>query len=348
MQFIDQSVIEVESGKGGDGIVAFRREKYVPAGGPSGGNGGKGGAVIFTAVEKLQTLLDFRYNHLFKAEDGERGGPNNCTGAGGKDLIIQVPCGTAIYDAETDALICDLTQLEQTYRVAEGGKGGLGNQHFLSNRNRAPEYALPGLPGEKKILRLELKLLAEVGIIGLPNAGKSTLISSLSAARPKIADYPFTTLVPNLGVVRKPTGDGTVFADIPGLIEGASHGAGLGYDFLRHIERTKLLLHLIDGTSEDIIGDYQTIQQELKTYGRGLGERPQILAVNKIDAVDQESGDLAALAQQLQQLSAAPVYLISAVARHGLEPMLQEIWRSLEQINSQEVDISHEQSVKLH
>lgn len=336
MQFIDQAEIEVEAGKGGDGIVAFRREKYVPAGGPSGGNGGRGGSVIFRAVENLQTLLDFRYNHLFKAENGGRGGPNNRTGASGKDLIIEVPCGTVIYDVETEQIIGDLTTPNQTLQVAEGGKGGLGNQHFLSNRNRAPEYALPGLEGEKKSLRLELKLLAEVGIIGLPNAGKSTLISSLSAARPKIADYPFTTLVPNLGVVRKPTGDGTVFADIPGLIEGASDGAGLGHDFLRHIERTRVLLHLIDATSEDVIADYNTIQQELKAYGRGLAERPQILALNKIDAVDRETVDLEALATQLNHLSLAPVFIISAVTRTGLEPMLQELWRILDEINSVE------------
>ncbi|MCC5636170.1 GTPase ObgE [Nostoc sp. CHAB 5844] len=336
MQFIDQVEVEVEAGKGGDGIVAFRREKYVPAGGPSGGNGGRGGSVIFQAVENLQTLLDFKYNHLFKAENGGRGGPNNRTGASGKDLIIEVPCGTVIYDGETDEIIGDLVEPEQTLVIAEGGKGGLGNQYFLSNRNRAPEYALPGLPGERKFLRLELKLLAEVGIIGLPNAGKSTLISSLSAARPKIADYPFTTLVPNLGVVRKLTGDGTVFADIPGLIEGAAQGAGLGHDFLRHIERTRVLLHLIDATSDDVIGDYNTIQQELQAYGRGLAERPQILALNKIDAVDREEVDLDALATQLNHLSYAPVFLISAVTRTGLEPMLQEIWNILDQINAVE------------
>ncbi|HLP89190.1 MAG TPA: GTPase ObgE [Nostocaceae cyanobacterium] len=336
MQFIDQSQIEVEAGKGGDGIVAFRREKYVPAGGPSGGNGGRGGSIYFRAVEDLQTLLDFRYNHIFKAENGGRGGPNNRTGAAGKDLIIDVPCGTVIYDAETDEIIGDLTEPEQKILVAAGGKGGLGNQHFLSNRNRAPEYALPGLEGERKQLRLELKLLAEVGIIGLPNAGKSTLISSLSAARPKIADYPFTTLIPNLGVVRKPTGDGTVFADIPGLITGASQGAGLGHDFLRHIERTRVLLHLIDATSEDVIADYNTIQQELKAYGRGLAQRPQILALNKIDAVDRETVDLEALATQLNHLSFAPVFIISAVTRTGLEPMLQELWRILDEVNTAE------------
>ncbi|BAB75438.1 GTPase ObgE [Anabaena sp. FACHB-709] len=336
MQFIDQAQIEVEAGKGGDGIVAFRREKYVPAGGPSGGNGGRGGSVIFVAVENLQTLLDFRYKHIFKADDGGRGGPNNCTGASGKDLIVQVPCGTTIYDAETGDLLGDLTQPNQELIIAAGGKGGLGNQYFLSNRNRAPEYSLPGLPGERKLLRLELKLLAEVGIIGLPNAGKSTLISSLSAARPKIADYPFTTLIPNLGVVRKPTGDGTVFADIPGLIEGAADGAGLGHDFLRHIERTRVLLHLIDATSDDVIRDYNTIEQELQAYGRGLNERMQILALNKIDAVDRETVDLEALAIQLNHLSHAPVFLISAVTRTGLEPMLQEVWGILDQVNALE------------
>lgn len=338
MQFIDQADIEVEAGKGGDGIVAFRREKYVPAGGPAGGNGGKGGSVYFRANEDLQTLLDFRYNHRFKAADGGRGGPNNCTGANGKDLIVDVPCGTVIYDAETGEMIGDLTSGGQTLLVAAGGKGGLGNKHFLSNRNRAPEYALPGLPGEIKLLRLELKLLAEVGIIGLPNAGKSTLISSLSAARPKIADYPFTTLVPNLGVVRKPTGDGTVFADIPGLIAGASQGAGLGHDFLRHIERTRILLHVLDGTSADIIQDYTTIQQELVAYGRGLELRSQILAVNKIDAVDRELTDLAVLQTQLSEISGTKVFLISAVTREGLEGLMQEVWQTLEQVNQEQVD----------
>jgi GTPase len=332
MQFIDQADIEVEAGKGGDGTVAFRREKYVPAGGPAGGNGGKGGSIIFRSVEHLQTLLDFRYNHRFKGEDGERGGPKNCTGANGKDMVVEVPCGTVVYDAVTGGIIGDLTEPEQTLVVAAGGKGGLGNKHFLSNSNRAPEYCLPGLMGEIKSLRLELKLLAEVGIIGLPNAGKSTLISALSSARPKIADYPFTTLIPNLGVVRKPTGDGTVFADIPGLIEGASHGAGLGYDFLRHIERTRILLHLIDATSDDVIADYNTIRQELETYGRGLEQRPQILVLNKIDAIDTDSVDSDTLAKELNQLSQLQVFVISAVTRTGLETMMQEVWKILDEM----------------
>lgn len=334
MQFIDQVEIEVEAGKGGDGIVAFRREKYVPAGGPAGGNGGRGGSVIFVTKENLQTLLDFRYNHRFQGENGSRGGPNNRTGAAGSDRIIEVPCGTTVYDGETGELIGDLIKPGQTLCVAAGGKGGLGNKFFLSNSNRAPEYALPGLPGEHRMLRLELKLLAEVGIIGLPNAGKSTLISALSAARPKVADYPFTTLVPNLGVVRKPTGDGTVFADIPGLIEGAHQGAGLGHDFLRHIERTRLLLHLVDITSLDPIADYRTIQHELQAYGRGLAQRPQILALNKIDAVDEET--IEAIAHQLQTLSQTSVFLISAVTRTGLDELLQHIWLMLDQLNEAE------------
>ena len=337
MQFIDQAKIEVEAGKGGDGIVAFRREKYVPAGGPAGGNGGKGGSVLLVAAQNLQTLLDFRYNHRFQAENGSRGGPNNRTGANGKDLIIEVPCGTVVYNAETDEILGDLVEPGQTLQVAQGGKGGLGNKYFLSNSNRAPEYALPGLAGEIKSLRLELKLLAEVGMIGLPNAGKSTLISALSAARPKIADYPFTTLIPNLGVVRKPSGDGTVFADIPGLIEGASQGAGLGHDFLRHIERTRVLLHLIDATSDDVVADYNTIQEELQAYGRGLVERPQLLALSKIDAVDRETKDLEALATELNHLSYSPVFLISAVTGAGLEPMLQHIWSILDQLNAPEL-----------
>ena len=330
MQFIDRAEIEVEAGKGGDGIVAFRREKYVPAGGPAGGNGGRGGSILFKAVENLQTLLDFKYSRRFKAEDGKRGGPNNRTGASGNDLVVEVPCGTVIYEVERGEVLADLVTPQQTVCIVKGGKGGLGNQHFLSNSNRAPEYALPGLLGESKNLRLELKLLAEVGIIGLPNAGKSTLIAALSAARPKIANYPFTTLVPNLGVVRKPTGDGTVFADIPGLIEGAHAGVGLGHDFLRHIERTRLLLHIIDLTGNDPIADYQTIQEELQAYGQGLPNRQQIIGLNKLDAVDEETYEL--ITEELSQLTSAPIFGISAVARIGLETLLQKIWQTLDNL----------------
>lgn len=330
MQFIDRAEIEVEGGKGGDGIVAFRREKYVPAGGPAGGNGGKGGSVIFVATQNLQTLLDFQYSRYFKADDGKRGGPNNCTGSNGSDRIIKVPCGTVVYDLDSEEIIGDLVTPEQTLIVAAGGKGGLGNRHFLSNNNRAPEYALPGLDGEKRHLRLELKLLAEVGIIGLPNAGKSTLISAVSSARPKIADYPFTTLIPNLGVVRKPTGDGTVFADIPGLIEGAHLGIGLGHEFLRHIERTRLLIHLVSLTSEDPIADYQIIQGELAAYGRGLEKRSQILVFNKIDAVDEETIDK--YQKQFAKITNAEILTISAVTGAGLTTLLAKVWQQLEQL----------------
>ncbi len=330
MKFVDLAEITVMGGDGGDGIVAFRREKYVPAGGPSGGNGGNGGSVYLVANHNLQTLLDFRYAHVFKAEPGQKGGPNNCTGASGSDRHIQVPCGTAVYDAETGLLLGDLVTPGQTLCVAKGGKGGLGNQHFLSNRNRAPEYALPGLPGEKRRIRLELKLLAEVGIIGLPNAGKSTLISALSAARPKVADYPFTTLVPNLGVVRKPTGDGTVFADIPGLIEGAHAGLGLGHEFLRHIERTRLLIHVVDATDPDPLANYRIIQQELSAYGHGLSDRPQLLVLNKADVMSAE--DFQVLVDLMAEATKTRVFPISAAARQNLDILLQAVWDELDKL----------------
>ncbi|MEO1145465.1 MAG: GTPase ObgE [Cyanobacteria bacterium J06638_22] len=345
MQFIDQAEIEVWAGDGGDGIVAFRREKFVPAGGPAGGNGGNGGSVYLKAVDNLQTLLDFKYAHRFKAEDGKRGGPKNMTGARGGDRIIEVPCGTMVYDAKTNEIVGDLTQKDEMLRVVQGGKGGLGNRHFLSNNNRAPEKALPGLPGEQRLLRLELKLLAEVGIIGLPNAGKSTLIATLSAARPKIADYPFTTLVPNLGVVRRPTGDGTVFADIPGLIEGAHEGQGLGHDFLRHVERTRVLLHLIDATQEDPVAAYHTIQHELTAYGRGLSDRPQILALNKIDALAAEPEMIEAIAQEFRHLTDAPVFSLSAVTRVGIDPLLQNLWDALDALPAIESPVAEAETV---
>ncbi len=325
MQFIDIAKIQVQGGKGGDGIVAFRREKYVPAGGPSGGNGGDGGSVILEATTDLQTLLDFQYERIFKAGDGERGGPKNMTGARGSDRTIKVPCGTVVIDADREVVMGDLTEHGDRLVVARGGKGGLGNKHFLSNSKRAPDFALPGLPGETLNLRLELKLIAQVGIIGLPNAGKSTLISVLSSARPKIADYPFTTLVPNLGVVSKPSGDGVVFADIPGLIAGASRGVGLGHDFLRHIERTQVLIHLIDAIADDPIGNYHIIQAELREYGHGLPEKPQIVALNKIDALPE-----GAIAPLMAQFPVKP-YLISATAKQGLDSLLQAVWQVLDQ-----------------
>jgi len=332
MQFIDQADVDVIAGKGGDGIVAFHREKYVPAGGPSGGNGGTGGSVILEADENLQTLLDFKYDHYYKAEDGQRGGSKSKTGAKGRDRVLKVPCGTLVYDRQSKELIADLVQHQQQFWVARGGKGGLGNEHFLTNQNRAPEKAFPGKRGERRRLRLELKLLAEVGLIGLPNAGKSTLIAAISSARPKIADYPFTTLAPNLGLVRKPTGDGTLFADIPGLIAGAHQGVGLGHEFLRHVERTQLLLHLIDLSSDYPLQDYQTIQQELMAYNSTLGKRPQMIVLNKADAVEEDMEQL--VREQLSPVSSAPILTISAVTQQGLDALLHQVWQRLEQMEA--------------
>ena len=327
MQFIDQARIAVRAGRGGDGIVAFRREKYVPAGGPSGGDGGRGGDVLLLADSNLQTLLDFKYRRLFAADDGRRGGPNRCTGASGNDLVIKVPCGTEVRDRRTGILLGDLVEAGDLLLVAAGGRAGLGNAHYLSNRNRAPEKFTEGRDGEEWLLQLELKLLAEVGIIGLPNAGKSTLISVLSAARPRIADYPFTTLVPNLGVVRRPSGDGTVFADIPGLIAGASQGAGLGHDFLRHIERTRLLIHLVDGGAENVVADWRVVTDELQAYGHGLDQRPRMLVLNKRELLDPE--ELSERVQALEAASGLKVLVISAAMAEGLEALLQAVWNEL-------------------
>ena len=328
MQFIDQAFIAVRAGRGGDGIVAFRREKYVPAGGPSGGDGGRGGDVLLETDPDLQTLLDFKYRRLFAASDGVRGGPNRRSGASGPPLVIRVPCGTEVRDRRTGILLGDLTEAGQQLLVASGGRGGLGNAHYLSNRNRAPEKCTEGREGEEWNLQLELKLLAEVGIIGLPNAGKSTLIAVLSAARPRIADYPFTTLVPNLGVVRRPSGDGTVFADIPGLIEGAARGAGLGHDFLRHIERTRLLLHLVDAGADDVVADLQVVERELQAYGHGLSARPRLVVLNKADLLDAAS--LEVLVQKLtSQCGSTPPLVISAAASRGLDALLVAVWREL-------------------
>ena len=328
MQFIDQSRITVRAGKGGDGITSFRREKYVPAGGPSGGDGGKGGHVIFRADSNLQTLLDFKFKRLFVAPDGHRGGPNRCTGSSGKDLVIPVPCGTEVRHLDTGIIFGDLTEPGQDLSIAFGGNGGKGNAHFLSNRNRAPEKCTEGREGEEWQLQLELKLLAEVGIIGLPNAGKSTLISVLSASRPKIADYPFTTLIPNLGVVRRPSGDGTVFADIPGLISGAAHGAGLGHDFLRHIERTRLLIHLLDGAAEDPVSDFWVIDKELAAYGHGLLERPRLLVLNKQELLLENHKNH--LIDSLQSASGRNLIVISAAMSLGLEALLEQTWQQLD------------------
>ena len=327
MQFIDQARITARGGRGGDGIAAFRREKYVPAGGPSGGDGGHGGPVVLEADSNLQTLLDFKYKRLFAADDGRRGGPNKCTGASGRDLVVKVPCGTEVRHLTTGILLGDLTDPGQRLTVAFGGRGGLGNAHYLSNRNRAPEKFTEGRDGEEWPLQLELKLLAEVGIIGLPNAGKSTLIAVLSAARPKIADYPFTTLVPNLGVVRRPSGDGTVFADIPGLIAGAAQGAGLGHDFLRHIERTRLLIHLVDAGADDPVGDLRVVEKELEAYGHGLVERPRLLVLNKQELLDEAARP--GMMAELEQASGRTPLSVSAAMGTNLDSLLDQVWQML-------------------
>ncbi len=328
MQFIDQARITVRAGRGGDGIVAFRREKYVPAGGPSGGDGGNGGNIIFQADSNLQTLLDFKFKQIIFSKDGGRGGPNKCTGASGDDLILKVPCGTEVRHIDTGMIFGDLTTNGDTLVVAFGGRGGLGNAHYLSNRNRAPEKFTEGKDGEEWLLNLELKLLAEVGIIGLPNAGKSTLISALSSARPKIANYPFTTLIPNLGVVRKPSGDGIVFADIPGLIEGASQGIGLGHEFLRHIERTRLLIHLVDCSTLHPLDDIRILEKELFSYGHGLIDRPRILVLNKTELINEDI--LGKLAKSLNDQWNNDLILISAGMRKGLDILLKKIWSKLD------------------
>ena len=299
----------------------------MPAGGPSGGDGGHGGHVVLQADSNLQTLLDFKYKRLFAADDGRRGGPNKCTGASGRQLVVKVPCGTEARHLTTGILLGDLVEPGQQLTVAFGGRGGLGNAHYLSNRNRAPEKFTEGRDGEEWPLQLELKLLAEVGIIGLPNAGKSTLIAVLSAARPKIADYPFTTLIPNLGVVRRPSGDGTVFADIPGLIAGAAQGAGLGHDFLRHIERTRLLIHLVDVGAEDPVGDLRVVEKELLAYGHGLVDRPRLLVLNKQELVSADQ--LQRVVADLEQTSGRVPLTISAVMGRGLDALLDQVWRAL-------------------
>jgi len=327
VQFIDQARITVRGGRGGDGIAAFRREKYVPAGGPSGGDGGSGGSVALEADANLQTLLDFTYKSLYAADDGRRGEPNKCTGASGRELVVKVPCGTEVRHLTTGILLGDLIDPGSRLTVAFGGRGGLGNAHYLSNRNRAPEKFTEGREGEEWPVQLELKLLAEVGIIGLPNAGKSTLIAVLSAARPKIADYPFTTLVPNLGVVRRPSGDGTVFADIPGLIAGAAQGAGLGHDFLRHIERTRLLVHLVDAGADDPVGDMRVVERELRAYGHGLVDRPRVLVLNKKELLAEQ--DLPRVVEELNEASGLMPLCISAAMGANLDVLLDAVWRAL-------------------
>lgn len=324
MKFIDEASIVVKAGDGGRGCVSFRREKFIPKGGPDGGDGGKGGDVIIHTTSRRRTLYQFRYNKIFKAKNGGYGQGARKSGKKGDDLIIEVPPGTLILDADTGDLIKDCVNDNETFVVARGGLGGQGNQRFSTSTNRTPRYAQPGLPGEAFNLKLDLKLLADVGIIGFPNAGKSTLISRISSARPKVADYPFTTLSPNLGVVSPPWGEPFVVADIPGLIEGAHKGAGLGIKFLRHIERNRILLHLVDLTAidpEDPLKTYHAINTELAGFSAALAEKKQIVVLNKTDMPEAEPAAAAFIAA----LGPEPVYKISAITGSGVKELVSAL-----------------------
>jgi GTP-binding protein len=329
MKFIDEVKIRVIAGDGGRGCVSFRREKFVPRGGPSGGNGGGGGDVIAVADPQLTTLLDLRYQKLYKAGRGQHGMGSDCHGHRGDDRIIKVPVGTMIRDGATGELIGDLQAAGERVAVARGGRGGKGNAHFVSSTNRSPRFAQPGEPGEERELDIELRLLADVGIIGLPNAGKSTLISVISSVRPKIADYPFTTLVPNLGVVGYDD-KSFVVADIPGLIEGAHQGHGLGHKFLRHVTRTSLLIHLIDGSQidpDDSLKDWRTVNEELALFDPALAQKPQIVVINKIDLAEARE-HARAFAKEIPERY-RPLYLISAATTEGVQTLVQTVGRKI-------------------
>ena len=336
--FVDEVDIHVEAGHGGRGCLAFRREKFVPRGGPSGGDGGHGGSVYVVASPHINTLINFRFHPEFAAERGEHGMGSNCTGHTGADLELAVPIGTLVYEKNTggdgppSTLLADLAEEGQRVLVAKGGRGGLGNARFASSTNRAPRKVQPGEAGEIKDLRLELKLLADVGLVGFPNAGKSTMIARISAARPKIADYPFTTLTPNLGVVRLGDDRSFVVADVPGLIEGAHRGQGLGHQFLRHLERTKLLVHLVDvsgASGRNPVEDLDTVRKELELFQPAFAARPQIVVANKIDALDAEHEAAAkALEQRAAQLD-LPFLRVSGVSGEGVPELLESMWRGL-------------------
>ena len=336
MNFIDKAKIKVISGHGGNGVVAWRREKFVDKGGPAGGDGGRGGDIYLVADEGLSTLLDFKYKSVFKAQSGENGRIKNQYGKGGADLKIKVPAGTVVRDLKTDKIIADLIHDGQEVIIAKGGRGGRGNAKFCTPQKRAPQYCEPGEPGIERELALELKLIADVGLLGMPNAGKSTFISAISSARPKIADYPFTTLVPNLGVVRKPTGDGYVVADIPGLIEGASEGVGLGHDFLRHVERCRFLVHIVDLTQENPMGNYDKINDELAKYSDRLANLYQIVALNKIDAIDEETKEN--YYKQYKEV-ADDVFLISAATHENVDKLTYFMAQKVDEIEKPVSDV---------
>jgi GTP-binding protein len=333
MKFLDQAKIYVRSGDGGDGCVSFRREKFIEFGGPDGGDGGKGGDVWVACVANLNTLIDYRFRQHFKAQGGRGGMGKNRSGASGEDVVIKLPPGTEVLAEDQETVLAELIEPGQRARIARGGNGGFGNAHFKSSTNRAPRRANPGEPGQEMTLWLRLKLIADAGIIGLPNAGKSTFLAAVSAAKPKIADYPFTTLHPNLGVVRTPARD-LVLADIPGLIEGANEGAGLGTRFLGHIERCRVLLHLIDATGEDMGAAYRTVRAELKAYGGGLEKKKEILALSKCDALDEAT--LAAKAAELKAAARKKPLLLSAASGQGVKEALAALAREIERAEGKE------------
>lgn len=323
MKFLDEAKIYLEAGDGGNGCMSFRHEKYVEYGGPNGGDGGNGGSIIFRAVRNLNTLIDFRYQQHFRAEKGRPGEGSECTGRSGKDLIVKVPVGTVIFAEDKKTVIADMVNDGEEVLVAKGGRGGWGNVHFKSSTNQAPERADPGKPGDKLAVWLRLKLIADIGLVGFPNAGKSTLLSVLTAARPKIANYPFTTLHPNLGVLYIYDKE-YVMADLPGLIEGASEGVGLGHRFLGHAERCKVVLHLIDGTQEDVVDAYRTIQAELQNYGDVLDKKPEIVVLNKIDSLSED--EVKEKVSALKKASKKEVIAISGIAKIGIEELKNKIY----------------------
>ncbi|MDR3567088.1 MAG: GTPase ObgE [Syntrophobacteraceae bacterium] len=336
MKFIDEVKITVSAGKGGSGCVSFRREKYVPRGGADGGDGGEGGSVIFVASERKHSLLDFRYRNIFKAESGKGGSGQNKVGRGGQDLVVEIPVGTVLKDPESGVIFADLTEAGQKSIAAKGGRGGKGNSHFVSSTHRTPRFAQEGQPGEERELKLELKLIADVGLVGLPNAGKSTLIAAVSAARPKIADYPFTTLTPNLGVVQYDDAPPFIIADVPGLIEGAHLGAGLGVRFLKHIERTKLLVHVIDvskAPADNPLAPFEQIEHELKSYSEDMLNKPRVVVLSKTDLL--EDPELLGKIEQDYLELGAPVVLVSAPKRQGLRELVRLLTQKLSEMDGQ-------------
>lgn len=342
MKFVDETTIKVEAGDGGNGCMSFRREKFVPRGGPDGGDGGRGGSVYLVGNEGLNTLVDFRHQRMYRAERGQNGMGRQCAGKAGADCLIDVPLGTLIWDDQTDEVIGDVTAQDQRVLVAQGGKGGLGNVHFKSSTNRAPRKVIPGTEGEQRTLRLELQVLADVGLLGLPNAGKSTFLRTVSAAKPKVADYPFTTLYPNLGVVRVEAHRSFVVADIPGLIEGAADGVGLGVQFLRHLSRTTILIHLIDiapiDESADPVKEAQGLVKELERFDTELAERERWLVLNKIDCLPQDQRE-----KRCQEITdglgwQGPVYLISALSGQGCDKLTGDLMNRIEQLREEGPD----------